>query len=94
MYLNENTTQVWRDLFHYLMGKVLKVFLSKLIFISRHENTLIRFSSIGDIVLTSPIIRYLKQQLANSEVHYLTKAMYQEMLTANPYLSKVWAIKK
>ncbi len=54
---------------------------------------LIRFSSIGDIVLTSPIIRCLKQQLANSEVHYLTKAMYQEMLTANPYLSKVWAIK-
>ncbi len=54
---------------------------------------IIRFSSIGDIVLTSPVIRSLKQQLANSEIHFLTKAMYQEILTANPYLSKVFAIK-
>ena len=54
---------------------------------------IIRFSSIGDIVLTSPVIRSLKQQLANSEIHFLTKAMCQEILTANPYLSKVFAIK-
>lgn len=33
----------------------------------------IRFSSIGDIVLTSPIIRCVKKQIANAEVHYLTK---------------------
>ena len=33
----------------------------------------IRFSSIGDIVLTTPIVRALKQQLKNVEIHYLTK---------------------
>ena len=32
----------------------------------------VRFSSIGDIVLTTPVLRILKNQL-NAEVHYLTK---------------------
>jgi ADP-heptose:LPS heptosyltransferase len=31
---------------------------------------IIRFSSIGDIVLTTPVVRSLKQQLINSEAHY------------------------
>lgn len=53
---------------------------------------LIRFSSIGDIVLTSPVIRCVKNQLANSEVHYLTKNSFKEILVANPYLSKIHAI--
>jgi len=35
----------------------------------------IRFSSIGDIVLTTPVIRCLKKQL-NVEVHYLTKTSF------------------
>ncbi len=34
---------------------------------------IIRFSSIGDIVLTTPVVRCLKQQVAGAEVHYLTK---------------------
>ena len=33
----------------------------------------IRFSSIGDIVLTTPILRCLKKQVKDSEIHYLTK---------------------
>ena len=32
----------------------------------------VRFSSIGDIVLTSPVVRILKNQL-NAEVHFITK---------------------
>lgn len=51
---------------------------------------LIRFSSIGDIVLTSPVVRCLKQQLPGAEIHYLTKKQYLPLLSANPYVSKLW----
>lgn len=53
----------------------------------------VRFSSIGDIVLTSPVIRCLKLQL-NAEIHFLTKENYAGILSHNPYLSKVFSIKK
>lgn len=50
---------------------------------------LIRFSSIGDIVLTTPVIRCLKQQLKDAQLHYLTKPQYHEIISANPYLDKI-----
>lgn len=53
----------------------------------------IRFSSIGDIVLCSPVIRALKQQL-QAEVHVLTKRSYQGILEANPYVDRVFGIEK
>lgn len=54
----------------------------------------IRFSSIGDIVLTSPVIRCTKQQLHGVEVHYLTKKTFAPILHFNPYVDKVYAIEK
>jgi ADP-heptose:LPS heptosyltransferase len=48
----------------------------------------IRFSSIGDIVLTTPVIRALSRQLG-AEVHFLTKEAFAPILLANPYISKV-----
>ena len=54
---------------------------------------IVRFSSIGDIVLTSPVIRCLRQQ-TGAEVHYLTKEVYKTILEANPYLEKVYSIRK
>ena len=48
----------------------------------------IRFSSIGDIVLTSPVVRCLKQQLG-AEVHYVTKKSYASILASNPNIDKV-----
>lgn len=50
---------------------------------------IIRFSSIGDIVLTTPIIRCLKLQLPNSEVHFLTKKSFKGILESNPYIDKL-----
>lgn len=50
---------------------------------------IIRFSSIGDIVLTSPVIRCLKQQVAEIELHYLSKKIYEPVLAANPYIDKL-----
>jgi ADP-heptose:LPS heptosyltransferase len=48
----------------------------------------IRFSSIGDIVLTTPVLRCLKQQLPNAEVHFCTKRKYEGVLSSNPYIDK------
>lgn len=48
---------------------------------------IIRFSSIGDIVLTTPIIRCVKNQLENVTIHYLTKKVFTPILNANPYIS-------
>ncbi len=53
---------------------------------------IIRFSSIGDIVLTSPVIRCIKTQLKNVEVHYLTKKTFSSLLENNPYVDKVHTI--
>lgn len=49
---------------------------------------IVRFSSIGDIVLTTPVIRILKSQL-EAEVHFATKKEYLSILEANPYLDKI-----
>ncbi len=49
----------------------------------------IRFSSIGDIVLTTPVVRVLKAQLDDAEIHYCTKRQYGGILEANPYIDKI-----
>ena len=49
---------------------------------------IIRFSSIGDIVLTTPIVRALKLE-AGVEVHYITKRKFANVLAHNPYIDKV-----
>ncbi|MDB4061914.1 glycosyltransferase family 9 protein [Vicingaceae bacterium] len=55
----------------------------------------IRFSSIGDIVLTTPVIRCLKKQLDGEvEIHYLTKISYKSLLENNPYVTKIHSIEK
>jgi len=50
---------------------------------------IIRFSSIGDIVLTTPVIRCLKEQLPGVEVHYITKKAFESVLKFNPYIDKL-----
>lgn len=48
----------------------------------------IRLSSIGDIVLTTPVFRCLKQQAKDAEVHFVTKQKYASVLRANPFIDK------
>ncbi len=52
----------------------------------------VRFSSIGDIVLTTPVIRCTKLQL-NAEIHFLTKQSFKGIVSSNPHISKVITIK-
>lgn len=51
---------------------------------------ILRFSSIGDIVLTSPVVRCLKTQLPNIEIHYCTKPNFKSLVEHNHYISKVF----
>lgn len=55
---------------------------------------IIRFSSIGDIVLTTPVIRCLKEQKPDFEIHYLTKKSFKGILEHNPFLTKIHSIEK
>ncbi|MFN8394917.1 MAG: glycosyltransferase family 9 protein [Bacteroidia bacterium] len=52
---------------------------------------IIRLSAIGDIVLTSPVIRSLRHCLPDAEIHFLTKAAYTSLLLHNPHIAKVIA---
>src|ERR1017187_1958767 len=55
---------------------------------------IIRFSSIGDIVLTTPVIRCIKEQQPDIEIHYVTKKMFKGILEYNPYITKIHTIEK
>ena len=48
----------------------------------------IRFSSIGDIVLTFPVVRCIKEQLPHSEIHFLTKKSFESLTLASTFIDK------
>jgi ADP-heptose:LPS heptosyltransferase len=49
----------------------------------------IRFSSIGDVIWVTPVLRCLKAQIPNAEVHFCTKSAYAEMFECNPNVDKI-----
>lgn len=53
----------------------------------------VRFSSIGDIILTSPVLRCLKQQVPGAEVHFLTKDAFRPLVEHSPYVDRVHVLK-
>ena len=55
---------------------------------------ILRFSSIGDIVLTTPVVRTLKTQLEDAQIYYASKEQYRELLDTNPYIDKVFYLQK
>jgi ADP-heptose:LPS heptosyltransferase len=48
----------------------------------------IRFSSIGDIVLTSPVLRCIKKKYPRATIHFLSKGKYKDAFYANPFIDK------
>ena len=52
----------------------------------------VRFSSIGDIVLTTPILRCIKQQLKDVQLHFLTKQKFINVIDQNPYVDQFFSI--
>jgi len=49
---------------------------------------IIRYSAIGDIILTTPVARWIKLQL-NAEVHFLTDVKNAQLLSNNIYIDKI-----
>jgi len=47
----------------------------------------LRYSSIGDIVLTTPVFRCIYNQIPNVEIHFATKVQFQSILEFNPFIS-------
>lgn len=52
----------------------------------------IRFSSLGDVILTTPLLRLLRNSFPASEIHYLTKKSYTELILSNPNVDKTITI--
>ena len=50
----------------------------------------VRFSSIGDIVLTTPVFRLLKTHFPDAEIHWVTKTSFASVLEGNPYIDRTW----
>lgn len=55
----------------------------------KNKILIIRLSSIGDIVLTSLVVRCLKTQLKNVEIHFVSKKKFACIVESNPYIDKV-----
>jgi ADP-heptose:LPS heptosyltransferase len=53
----------------------------------------IRFSSMGDIIYTTPVVRCLKKQLPGAEIHFLTKPSFKYIYESNPYVDKLLLLK-
>lgn len=52
----------------------------------------VRFSSIGDVVLTTPVVRCLAEQLPDAEIHFITKKAFVPLLEGNPHIHRIIAI--
>lgn len=52
---------------------------------------LIRLSSIGDIILTSPLIRLLHQRFPGAELDFVIKKRFLDLVRVNPYLNQIYA---
>ena len=49
----------------------------------------VRFSSIGDVLLTTPLIRALRARHPDAELYFVTKQAMAPLVTANPHLNAV-----
>lgn len=55
-----------------------------------HDTTLIiRLSSVGDVVLSSPLIRALRRSRPGARIDFLVKSSCAELVRSNPHLSGV-----
>jgi ADP-heptose:LPS heptosyltransferase len=53
---------------------------------------LVRFSSMGDIVLTTPLVRAIKSKFPRSALTYVTKRAYAPLLEENPNIFQVLSL--
>lgn len=52
----------------------------------------LRFSSMGDIVLTTPVLRCIREQVPGAEIHFASRQKWAGLLLPNPNIDKVHAL--
>src|SRR5258708_5574654 len=50
---------------------------------------LIRLKGIGDVILSTPLLRALRKSYPSSEIHFLTRSFAAPILRHNPYVNRV-----
>ena len=58
----------------------------------RKKVLVIRFSAIGDVVLTSPVVRGLK--VAGFQVHYVVKGKFKHAIENNQNVDKLFILEQ
>ncbi len=54
----------------------------------------IRFSSLGDIIMTTAFLKALKDKYKNAQIYYATKSEFAEILEHQPFIDGLFALKK
>ena len=54
-----------------------------------NKTLILRLSSIGDIILASPLIRVLRKRFPDARIDFLVKTKFAELVRYNPYLTTV-----
>jgi lipopolysaccharide heptosyltransferase II len=54
-----------------------------------HKTLIIRFSSVGDIVLSSLLVRTLRRRFPECQIDFLVKAEFAELVGHSPFLTRV-----
>jgi len=50
---------------------------------------IVRLSSIGDIILTTPLLRSLKTTYPNARITFIIKKQFEELLASSPYIDEL-----
>jgi heptosyltransferase-2 len=49
----------------------------------------IRLSSLGDVLLTTPVLRLIQQHCPAAQIHFMVKALYADLVRAHPCVERV-----
>lgn len=79
------------DLFGYALWTPAKIFKKKLEFppVKIKSILIIRTAYIGDIILTLPILKPLKELYPDAKIAFLTSSKAKEVLENNPYIDEI-----
>ncbi len=53
---------------------------------------LIQLRQLGDVLLSSPLARVVKEEIPNAEVHFLASVVGKDILKGNPFIDKILTI--
>ncbi|MDZ7317030.1 MAG: glycosyltransferase family 9 protein [candidate division KSB1 bacterium] len=53
---------------------------------------ILRLSSIGDILLTTPLLRILRDRYPKARIDFVIKAKFLDLMRTNPHLDRLWPL--